>query len=149
MAMPCARCWGHCRQPEPATASGWRNVDPAEMRSWRGARGVSLGRTLAVAGIGLVTVLALVFVLRVAIGLRQAEILRREARAAQTIEASTIAPPRPRIVHLPKAMAVPPPPSTAPAPPKIQFGMTEEEKAEWNRRNAESMKIIEKTTPEM
>jgi hypothetical protein len=50
---------------------------------------------------------------------------------------------------LPKAMAVPPPPSTAPAPPKIQFGMTEEEKAEWNRRNAESMKIIEKTTPEM
>jgi hypothetical protein len=135
--------------PELAPASGWRNVDPAEMRSWRGARGVSLGRTLAVAGIGLATVLALVFVLRAAIGLRQAEILRREARAAQAIEAPAIAPPRPRIVTLPKAMAAPPPPSTAPASPKIQFGMTEEEKAEWNRRNAESMKIIEKTTPEM
>ena len=90
-------------EPEPAMASGWRNVDPAEMRSWRGARGVSLGRTLAVAGIGLVTVLALVFVLRVAIGLRQAEILRREARAAQTIAAPALAPPRPRVVTPPKA----------------------------------------------
>ena len=134
--------------PEPAPASGWRNVDPAEMRSWRGARGVSLGRTLAVAGIGLATVLALVFVLRAAIGLRQAEILRREARAAQTIPAPAIAP-RPRVAAPAKPLAAPVPLPTAPAPPKIQLGMTEAEKAEWNRKNAESMKIIEKTTPEM
>jgi restriction system protein len=134
--------------PEPAPASGWRNVDPAEMRSWRGARGVSLGRTLAVAGIGLATVLALVFVLRVAIGLRQAEILRREARAAQTIAAPVIAP-RPRVAAPARPLAAPVPLPSAPTPPKIQLGMTEAEKAEWNRKNAESMKIIEKTTPEM
>ena len=134
--------------PEPEPASGWRNVDPTEMRSWRGARGVSLGRTLAVAGIGLATVLALVFVLRAAIGLRQAEILRREARAAQTIAAPAIAP-RPRVAAPAKPLAAPVPPPTAPGPPKIQLGMTEAEKAEWNRKNAESMKIIEKTTPEM
>jgi len=134
--------------PEPAPASGWRNVDPAEMRSWRGARAVSLGRTLVVAGVGLLTVLALVFVLRAAIGLRQAEILRREARAAQTIAAPAVAP-RPRVASPVKPLAAPAPAPTAPPLPKIQLGMTEEEKAEWNRKNAESMKIIEKTTPEM
>ena len=139
---------GPLPEPAPAPASGWRNVDPAEMRSWRGARAVSLGRTLVVAGVGLLTVLALVFVLRAAIGLRQAEILRREARAAQTIAAPAVAP-RPRVASPVKPLAAPAPAPTAPPLPKIQLGMTEEEKAEWNRKNAESMKIIEKTTPEM
>lgn len=103
----------------------------------------------------LFSAVAALIVLLVVYNVVSAFAARTAARAAAASRARVAAPAVPRAVPRPMPNDVriyaPSTPSTAPPPMRHyeQTPMTEAELREWQRKNVEAMKILEKTTPEV
>lgn len=103
----------------------------------------------------LFSVVAAVIVLLVVYNVVSAFAARTAARASAASRARVAAPavPRPMPRPMPNEVRVYAPSIPSPPPPPVrhydQTPMTEAELREWQRKNAEAMKILEKTTPEV